>query len=604
MTKLLSVILTGLLAVAVPATASALCLVDQDCSDGNVCTGTEHCVNGSCTAGTALNCNDNNPCTIDGCDALVGCQHATVVAGSSCSDGNVCNGAETCQGTVCTPGTPAANGIACDDGNACTTNETCHNGACNGGSNRPNGTQCSDGNPCNGLEVCSSGTCLPGQPKVNGTPCGDGNPCNGDETCQNAVCVGGSPLPNGALCSDGFPCNGTETCLNQVCIAGVPPGNGSSCSDGNVCDGAETCQAQVCTQGPGLDCDDGNPCTTDTCDPVTGCHHSSLPNSTSCSDGAVCNGAETCQGGTCTSGAPPADGTPCPDGNSCNGNETCSGGQCAPGVFLPNGTSCSDSNVCNGAETCLAGQCTAGSALNCNDQNPCTIDSCNPVTACAHTPRPDGSSCDDEDVCNGVATCQSAVCQGAAPLFCDDADPTTVNGCDPLAGCTVDHTIGGTLLNVRKSGLVRWGIKAKTSDVFIFGGAILGNGTSADPVLNGATLRVVSTTAASPFDGRYDLPAGNWSYVGAPGENAGYRYKDRTPGAQIRTVQVKSNKPWKIAGRGADIGPHLDADPNPVAVHLTLGNQRYCMSFGGEAQFILFKRFRAKNAPAPASCTP
>ena len=48
----------------------------RDCADGNLCTGTEHCVSGSCVAGTALNCNDNDPCSVDSCDALIGCQHA------------------------------------------------------------------------------------------------------------------------------------------------------------------------------------------------------------------------------------------------------------------------------------------------------------------------------------------------------------------------------------------------------------------------------------------------------------------------------------------------------------------------------------------------
>ena len=157
MTKPLSVILTGLLAVAVPATASAA-LPGRPGLQRRQRLYRHRALRErrSCTAGTALNCNDNNPCTIDSCDALpsvASTRHA--VAGSSCSDGNVCNGAETCQGTVCTAGTPAANGIACDDGQRLhDQRDLPQRRRANGGSNRPNGTQCSDGNPRSGLEVC------------------------------------------------------------------------------------------------------------------------------------------------------------------------------------------------------------------------------------------------------------------------------------------------------------------------------------------------------------------------------------------------------------------------------------------------------------------
>jgi len=61
-------------------------------------------------------------------------------------------------------------------------------------------------------------------------------------------------------------------------------------------------------------CNDGNRCTTDSWSSTLGrCVHSAVPNGTSCSDGVSCNGAETCQSGTCTSGTPPS----CDDGDAC-----------------------------------------------------------------------------------------------------------------------------------------------------------------------------------------------------------------------------------------------------------------------------------------------
>src|SRR5207244_8934477 len=45
----------------------------------------------------------------------------------------------------------------------------------------------------------------------------------------------------------------------------------TECDDGNVCDGAEYCQAGVCYSRTPLVCDDGDPCTVNTCDPNLGC---------------------------------------------------------------------------------------------------------------------------------------------------------------------------------------------------------------------------------------------------------------------------------------------------------------------------------------------
>ena len=56
--------------------------------------------------------------------------------------------------------------------------------------------------------------------------------------------------------------------------------------------------------GGTLGCDDGNPCTVDSCDSVTGCVYEPVADSTPCSDEDLCNGAETCQEGECTAGTP------------------------------------------------------------------------------------------------------------------------------------------------------------------------------------------------------------------------------------------------------------------------------------------------------------
>jgi len=305
-----------------PAAAGA------SCSDGNACNGAETCnASGACVAGTPPSTDDGNACTKDSCDPTLGVVHAPVAAGTSCSDGNACNGAETCNASgTCAPGSAPA----LDDGNPCTAD------SCDpvlGVVHLPlSGTSCSDGNACNGSELCHAGACAPGTPPV----LDDGNPCTAD-ACDPAAGV------------------------THMAVA-----NGTSCSDGNACNGAEMCSSGACASGAAPTVDDGNPCTADSCDPKTGVRHTPVATGTSCSDGNACNGSETCSAsGACVASAPPT----IDDGNPCT-SDACDPAAGVTHTAAPAGTSCSDGNACNGAEACNgSGACTAGTPPVVDDGN-------------------------------------------------------------------------------------------------------------------------------------------------------------------------------------------------------------------------------------------
>jgi RHS repeat-associated protein len=529
----------------------------SSCSDSNACNGLETCNGaGACQPGSPLVVDDGNPCTVDSCDPVTGVAHTMVAAGMSCSDGNACNGLETCDAAgACLPGTPPA----LDDGNACTVDscdpatgtvshspasagtycadssvcngaETCDGaGACQPGVALPNGTECAPGNACVGASTCFFGQCFQGPvasaddnnpctvdacdpatgavshtPLPAGTSCSDGLLCNGNEVCDSqGACLAGTPLPAGASCSDGSVCNGAETCDGAgACQLGTPLPDGTECAPADACVGAASCFFGFCQPGPSVNVDDGNPCTTDYCDPVTGVAHSLLPDGTPCSDGNTCNGTELCdsQGvcqpgslqpagtpcpdvdlcngdevcdaaGSCTAGTPlPVDdgnactydyclpwsgaqhylwpaGVSCSDGNACNGDETCDGaGTCTPGAASAAGTSCSDGDLCNGDEACDgAGTCVAGTPPVTDDNNPCTYDTCIPWLGAYHSTWPAGTSCADGNACNGDEVCDPlGTCQPGLPLVLDDGNPCTVDACDPVLGATHTLVVAGT----------------------------------------------------------------------------------------------------------------------------------------------------------------
>jgi hypothetical protein len=132
----------------------------------------------------------------------------------------------------------------------------------------------------------------------------------------------------------------------------------------------DACSNGSCTGSGALDCDDGNKCTDDSCDPGSGCVHA--PNAAPCDDGDACTVTDACSNATCT-GSGKLD---CDDGNKCTDDSCDPGSGC---VHAPNAAPCDDGDACTMNDVCASGTCKPGSPLSCNDGNPCTADTCTPA---------------------------------------------------------------------------------------------------------------------------------------------------------------------------------------------------------------------------------
>jgi hypothetical protein len=215
------------------------------------------------------------------------------------------------------------------------------------------------------------------------------------------------------------------------------------------------------------------------------------------------------------------------------------------------------------------------------------------------------ADCDDHNVCNGAETCQAGACVFGRPITCTDGDPCTIDSCDPIAGCTFTPAngclISGKGLKLQNSRYLRLGMQMGQE---IAGTAFPANNTADDPVLNAASLRVFTTTG-DLFDNTYPMPMSNWSYIGAPGENRGYIYKDNHGlVGPINVCAIKNGRKGKIKARGAALNFSLNGDPEPVQVVLQFGltGRRYCFAFGGRTKFTPGLRFGSVAAPPPTGC--
>jgi hypothetical protein len=205
-----------------------------------------------------------------------------------------------------------------------------------------------------------------------------------------------------ADCPGSFPC---------VSLGDCPPGN--QCTTSGCINGC-------CVFGV-RNCDDGDPCTDDSCDNFHGCIHAPhCPD-----DGLVCNGVAHCvlsplfHVPLCFSTPPD-----CDDGSACTID------------------SCVEPSGCQHV------------LVDCDDGNPCTTDGCDPATGCTHGPIPGCCATAADclvDRCH-AQVCRSQRCTGdPLPISCDDGDPSTVDGCDPATGCT--HTpLGSTTTSTLAGG--------------------------------------------------------------------------------------------------------------------------------------------------------
>jgi hypothetical protein len=369
------------------------------CDDGNACTSDDRCVALGGTvhcSGTTAACADGDLCTQDLCDAATGeCRHPPV----DCQDGNACTS------DVCDPATGQCRRDnvpgPCNDGTPCTEQDACTVGNCAGQLiTCPRSGGCDhaycdlfDGvckhiddqslcptstSPCYGF-TCTHGVCQTGYP---GFP----TYCSlGPGSCSQGLCVRGDCLPDVT-----FPCNDNNPCTNDVCapnFACSPTAkpDGTACGTDPCSALSGTCQGGVCTGSLPVSCDDGNPCTADSCDPATGCVHAPV----GCDDGNVCT-ADSC---STTSGGcvhAPLSNVAC-GADACN-HYFCSNGACTE----------AEPNLCDDHDACTDDYCDrivgcVHGLISCDDGNFCTADSCDANLGCVH----DGPAAPAKEVCNG-----------------------------------------------------------------------------------------------------------------------------------------------------------------------------------------------------------
>ncbi len=458
----------------------------EACDDHEACTKEDRCGQGTC-AGTAYSCDDQLPCTQDVCDGAGGCDY--VLAPYYCVIGEPGAGAACVPHGEHHPETPC---LWCD-------------AQVQASGWSPWSGPCDDGDPCTAGDTCAGGECA-GEPYA----CDDGldctiEACDGAGGCETVEVVADFCLIDGACVA------AQERSPDNECLWCDPDTddhawsqNQLSCEDGNPCTTGDACVRGVCVGGPPPDCDDGDLCSDDRCDPSVegGCVH--VANTAPCDDGNPCTVGDACSGGECAPGPVNAceceTTSDCPDdGDACNGSLVCDTGvfphrcvvdpatvvtcdssndtaclknRCAPATGecamapVNEGGACDDANACTYGEKCQGGACL-GTGYDCNDGLLCTDDACRGDGTCDHALKSGfcliAGTCVEagaEDADNPCLVCDPSVQKYTwtakqTGTSCDDGEACTHSdackagqcrgvayGCDDLLACTDDACLG------------------------------------------------------------------------------------------------------------------------------------------------------------------
>ena len=283
------------------------------------------------------------------------------------------------------------------------------------------------------IATCTNGSLsAPGDCGVYGAICSTAVPPKAK--CVSGLCATGpKAAPKaGDLCYD----NKHFTCLSNGDLKESPCPTGSPCQTlaGKTGPGSGSCGPKPCGS-----CDDGNPCTDDSCNDGT-CDHKA--NTKPCDDKDLCTIGDVCSDGGC--GGDPKN---CDDGFACTA-DTCAGGTCAHNpsdpecddgtpctadkctdkgcVSTPQDGPCDDGDGCTVGGGCKNGACAPGSYKQCDDDNTCSADSCKDGT-CVHDPLT--GNCDDGDACTIGDYCAGGLCLAGATNSCDDGVACSIDSC-------------------------------------------------------------------------------------------------------------------------------------------------------------------------------
>jgi len=335
-----------------------------------------------------------NCCSDAGCSVASGAYcNDPLDNGTSCDPTGIEPAGQTGQDGLCIAGTCVAQSGLCA-GLSCPTiwEEQCSRDYCNAQTGECQEWWVDTYTECLAADTNSPGFCRNGECREQNDEC-DG------ETCVSGPCTV-------AACT--YPCAFTiPGCTVDDYLTQTPSCYRWNRDNGARCQGEPgTCFNGRCALGGCLDdseCDDGNPCTDNTCNPFGQlCDTAPLQDGTACGQNEDGQVLAICENGQCLPDL-------CltrdcnDDGNSCTGVCYSPYGVCDYDEPVADGTTCENNGQCfNGVcQPVLTSECDHQpfdpdrEFAECDDGRECTYDRCDFLDQCVNPRKPNGTSCNN-----------------------------------------------------------------------------------------------------------------------------------------------------------------------------------------------------------------